>query len=284
VAFDDHGSGDAVLLIPPTATSASVWAKHQVPAIVAAGYRAVPLTYRGTPPLPAPVASFRLADLVNDAAALITELQLGPCLVVGASLGAMVGQELALARPDLVRAAALLGTRCRTDFVRGRLARASADQARRGEAPSDLDAIMRVMQLFSAATLADDRVARDWVTLVETFSGRGLGPAMQFEAALIADRTAAMRQISTPCLVVAFSEDQVTPPAMGQEVAAAIPGCRYAEIPQCGHFGFLEQPDAVNALLLDFFRTFPASFAGRTQGAPSREAQLPSQPGSGCPR
>ena len=194
-----------------------------------------------------------MTDLTDDAACLITELRLAPCLIVGASLGAMAGQELALSRPDLVRAAALLATRCRTDFIRGRFARAYADQTRRGQPPSDLDAVMLVMQMFSSATLADDRRAADWLTLFQTFSARGVGSAMQYEATLIPDRTEALRQVQRPCLVIAFSEDAVTPPVLCREVASAIPGCQYVEIAGCGHFGFLEQPEQVSAALIDFF-------------------------------
>jgi pimeloyl-ACP methyl ester carboxylesterase len=253
LAYEEYGSGQPVLLIPPAATPAGVWAMHQIPAIVAAGYRVIAAESRGTPPSAAPSAPFRVADLTDDAACLITELQLAPCLIVGASLGAMAGQELALSRPDLVRAAALLGTRCRTDFIRGRFARAYADQVRKGEPPSDLDAVMLVMQMFSSATLADDRQAADWLTLFQLFSARGVGPAMQYQATLIPDRTEALREVRRPCLVVAFSEDAVTPPALCQEVASAIPGCRYVEIADCGHFGFLERPEPVNAALIDFF-------------------------------
>jgi pimeloyl-ACP methyl ester carboxylesterase len=253
VAYEDHGSGQPVLLIPPAATPAGAWAMYLIPAIVAAGYRVIVAGSRGTPPSAVPSAPFRVVDLADDAACLITELRLAPCLIVGASLGAMAGQELAISRPELVRAAALLGTRCRTDFIRGRFARAYADQIRRGEPPSDLDAVMLVTQLFSSATLADDRQAADWLTLFQVFAARGLGAAMQYEATLIPDRTDALRQVRRPCMVVAFAEDAVTPPVLCREVAAAIPGCRYVEIEDCGHFGFLERPEPVNAALIDFF-------------------------------
>jgi pimeloyl-ACP methyl ester carboxylesterase len=253
LAYEEYGSGQPVLLIPPAATPGSAWATHLTPALVAAGYRVVVAGSRGTPPSTVPSAPFRVADLTDDAACLITELRLGPCLIVGASLGAMAGQELALSRPDLVRAAAFLGTRCRTDFIRGRFARAYADQVRRGEPPSDLDAVMVVTQLFSSATLADDRRAADWLALFQAFSPRGLGPAMQYEATLIPDRRDALRQVRRPCLVVAFAEDAVTPPVLCREVASAIPGCRYVEIGGCGHFGFLERPERVSATLVDFF-------------------------------
>lgn len=253
LAYEEYGSGEPVLMIPPAATPEGAWATHQIPAIVDAGYRVIVAGSRGIPPSTVPSAPFRLADLTDDAAGLITQLRLGPCLIVGASLGAMIGQELACSRPDLVRAAALLGTRCRTDFIRGRFARAYADQVRRGEPPSDLDAVMLVMQLFSSATLGDDRLAADWLTLFQVFSARGVGAAMQYEATIIPDRTDALRQVDRPCLVVAFAEDSVTPPVLCQEVASAIPGCRYVEIAGCGHFGFLERPELVNATLIDFF-------------------------------
>lgn len=253
LAYEEYGSGQPVLLIPPAATPSGTWAIDLIPAIVAAGYRVIVTGSRGTPPSTVPSAPFRVAELAADVACLITELRLAPCLIVGASLGAMIGQELAITRPELVRAAALLGTRCRTDFIHGRFVRAYADQVRRGEPPSDLDVVMLVMQLFSSATLADDRKATDLLKLFQVFSARGIGPAMQYQATLIPDRTDALRRVDRPCLVVAFAEDMVTPPALCREVASAIPGCGYVEITGCGHFGFLERPEAVSAALIDFF-------------------------------
>jgi pimeloyl-ACP methyl ester carboxylesterase len=43
--------------------------------------------------------------------------------------------------------------------------------------------------------------------------------------------------------------DTLTPPELAQEIAAAIPGARYAELPGCGHLPPLEAPAAVTALL-----------------------------------
>lgn len=55
-------------------------------------------------------------------------------------------------------------------------------------------------------------------------------------------------------MVVAFADDMLTPPDLGREVAEAIDGCRYELVERCGHYGYLERPDAVNALLIDFLR------------------------------
>ena len=254
VNYEVRGTGEPVLLIPPAGTRAAIWLSHQVPALLRAGYQSIILDSRGTPPSAVPLGPYRLADLVADTADLIDGLGIGPCRIVGASLGAMIAQELCLARPDLVTAAALIGTRCRTDFFRAAMARGYAARMREPDGNnSDYEALSAMVQLLSARTLADDRAASDWFSLFRNFPVRGMGAAAQYEATIVEDRTAALRGVRRPCLVVGFSEDVLTPPALCGEVAAAIPGCRYVEIPDCGHFGFLEKPAEVNAILIDFF-------------------------------
>ena len=49
--------------------------------------------------------------------------------------------------------------------------------------------------------------------------------------------------------------DVVTPPHLGKEVAAAIPGAKYQLIADTGHLGFLERPETVNAAILKFFKS-----------------------------
>jgi pimeloyl-ACP methyl ester carboxylesterase len=252
LAYAESGSGQPVLLVAPAGTRGAVWAQHQVPALAEAGYRAVTFDYRGTPPSTVPVAPFRLPDLVQDAAELIKALGLAPCHVIGASLGAMIAQELVLARPGLVRSAALLGTRCRTGYLQGIFARAYAAHIRAAGPVTELDALSLLMRLFSPRMLADDQVASDWLALARTFPVQGIGPALQYEATIIPDRTPALHDIDRPCLVMAFSADVITPPVLCREVATAIPGSHYEEIPGCGHFGFLERPAEVNAALTAF--------------------------------
>jgi hypothetical protein len=55
----------------------------------------------------------------------------------------------------------------------------------------------------AARHLADDRLVSDWLALFEAFSVRGVGPATQYEATIIPDRTHALRQVDRPSLAVA---------------------------------------------------------------------------------
>ncbi len=61
-----------------------------------------------------------------------------------------------------------------------------------------------------------------------------------------------------PCQVIAFADDLVTPPHLGREVADAIPGAVFELIEGCGHYGYLEDPAAVNKAVVQFL-TGPAA-------------------------
>ena len=83
---------------------------------------------------------------------------------------------------------------------------------------------------------------------------KGNGPEGQWAADLAYDgRLEALAGVRRPCLVIAFEHDLVTPPALGREVAAAIPGARYVEVPGCGHLGPIEDPAAVVGVMTAFF-------------------------------
>lgn len=264
LAYQVHGQGDPVLLLPPAATSADVFATYQVPALTRAGYQVILANHRGTPPSRVPPGPYRLDDLVTDTATLIEELDFGACPVVGASLGAMVAQELVLARPDLVTAAVLVGTRCRTGFFHRKIATATAAHIRTGTPDGELGTLSHLAHLFGVGTLLNERMVQDWFLLLRQFPARGEGAAAQHEATTIEDRMPALRAVTRRCLVVAFTGDVLTPVAMCREVADAIPDCRLVEIADAGHFGFLERPDVVNAAIIDFLRagTNPAPSDG----------------------
>ena len=66
------------------------------------------------------------------------------------------------------------------------------------------------------------------------------------------DRREAYRKIDVTCLALGFADDRMIPAYLTRELADVIPGAVYQEIPDAGHFGYLERPEAVNQVLLDF--------------------------------
>ncbi|GIJ27290.1 hydrolase [Micromonospora qiuiae] len=259
INYTEHGTGDPVLMVMGTGSPGSVWQLHQVPALVAAGYRVITFDNRGVAPLPAGEAKPTIDDLVGDVVALVERICGGRARLVGTSMGAHVAQEVMVVRPDLVHQAVLMATRGRTDTFRGALAAAEATIAI-GEAKlsPQVHTVWRLIQSLSPHTLNDEAQVRSWLSLMEFFPPSIEVAAAQTELERMADRLDTYRSITPPpggCLVIGFTDDLVTPPYLGHEVAEAIPGGRFEAVDRCGHFGYLERPDAVNALLVDFFRS-----------------------------
>ena len=72
------------------------------------------------------------------------------------------------------------------------------------------------------------------------------------EAVWLADQRDRAVAIGVPTLVLVGSEDRITAPALSRDLAALVPGSRYAEIAGAGHLANIEQPDTFNAALDDF--------------------------------
>jgi pimeloyl-ACP methyl ester carboxylesterase len=82
-------------------------------------------------------------------------------------------------------------------------------------------------------------------------SPRAIADALHGLAAR-ADSRPTLAEVRVPTLVMAGTEDVLTPPAESEAMAAAIPGARLEVVPRAGHLAGLEQPAAVNAALRRF--------------------------------
>ncbi|QIS17440.1 alpha/beta fold hydrolase [Nocardia terpenica] len=252
---DAKGAAPLVVLIMGTGSPGRVWELHQVPALVAAGYRVCTFDNRGIAPSFESAAGITIDDLVADTAALIEFLDEGPALVAGTSMGARVAQELALTRPDLVRKAVFMAGHGRMDQLQKTLSAGEHDLDASGiTLPPKYEAAVTAVLNLSPATLADTHAARDWLDLFE-FTGGPVSPGIRAQRRMDHefDRLHAYRGIKVPCLAVGFADDRMLPPYLARELAEVIPGARYQEIPDAGHYGYLERPEAVNKILLDFF-------------------------------
>jgi pimeloyl-ACP methyl ester carboxylesterase len=253
--YEEAGAGEPVLMIPGTGARGRTFGLHQVPALRAAGYRVITLDNRGAG-LSGPAGpGLAVSDLVADAAAVVEQVAGGPCRLIGTSLGAYVVQELLVTRPELASQAVLMAGRARPDAVSLALAAAYQAVAAEGVALNPrYDAINRALQNLSPATLQNPEVAQDWLDILEmsptdvSSSARG-----QLEVVVDTDRRRAYAAITVPTLVISFADDLVAPPARGEELAQAIPGARFVEIADTGHYGYLERPEAVNDEILRFF-------------------------------
>ena len=108
MCYRDEGdpSQEPVLMIMGLMSQLIHWPQEIVDALVAAGYRVIRFdnrdsgltTWRGEAP-----DGYRLADMADDAVALLDHLAIEQANVVGASMGGMISQRLAIDHPERVR-------------------------------------------------------------------------------------------------------------------------------------------------------------------------------------
>jgi pimeloyl-ACP methyl ester carboxylesterase len=161
-------------------------------------------------------------------------------VLVGHSMGGAIAQTLALARPERLAGLVLVGTGARLRVLARIL---ELLRQRPGEGIGVIQGLS-----YAAATPPErvaivDRVLRDSAPLVT------LGDYLACDRYDARPRLGAIR---TPTLVVAGTEDRLTPLRFSQFLADAIAGARLVEVPDAGHFPQLEQPAAVNAAIREF--------------------------------
>ncbi|MFK0292547.1 alpha/beta fold hydrolase [Streptomyces sp. NPDC090442] len=105
----EQGTGPLVVLVHGFPESWYSW-RHQLPALAAAGYRAVAIDVRGygRSSRPAAVDAYRMLDLVADSAAVVDALGERTAAIVGHDWGANIAAASALVRPEVFRAVGLL--------------------------------------------------------------------------------------------------------------------------------------------------------------------------------
>jgi len=184
---------------------------------------------------PRPV--YTIEDMADDAAALITAVDPRGAHVVGVSLGAFIAQAVAIRHPPLTRSLVSIMGRP-GDRRTGKRALSTLLGSLR---PShDQDAVEDMVRTFHrigspGRTPADDEDVRA-TTRRSLARQTGDGSARQLAAAMgETDRTAALRRLAVPTLVVHGERDKVIASSGGRATAAAVPGAELLLVPGLAH-------------------------------------------------
>ena len=246
-ARDTGGDGEAVLLAHAIGLDARMW----VPLFeaLAPRYRVVGFDARGHGRSPVPPRPYSLADMADDAAALLDRLGIRRAHWVGLSMGGMVGQAFALRHPQRLDRLVLANTTASYGPEGRATWQARIKAVEDGGLAAIRDAV--TARYFSEAFRAKrpgvvaDTMERFMKTPVQGYLGC-------CEAIAELDFARDLGRIAATTLVIAGSLDVGTPVAMSEALAAGIPGARLAVIQGASHLSALEEPDEFNALAGDF--------------------------------
>ncbi|WP_270888578.1 alpha/beta fold hydrolase [Pedococcus sp. 5OH_020] len=255
LAYDDDGSGRAVLLLHAGVADRRMW-DPVVPSL-SHSFRVVRPDLRGFGETPLPPEEYADAD---DLDALLDSLGITDAAVVGSSFGGRVALELATLHSARVSSLVLLCTALRGVEPTPDVLAFGQEEGRLLEA-GDVDGAVELN-------------VRTWLGPEGDDSARQLVASMQrraFEVQLAADvlvprpvqRTVEVRpeDISVPTTVVSGGHDLQLFRDVAARLAREVQGADAVELAWAGHLPSLERPDAVLALLLDVLRDDPTVHA-----------------------
>lgn len=250
VAYDDVGSGPAVVLIHGFPLNRRMW-QPQLTALAAAGYRVIAPDLRGfgeSAPGDGPWTMERFAD---DVAVLLDRLGILRAAVVGMSMGGYVLLTLLERHPSKVAAAVWLCSRASGDDEVGKARRTQlADEVEAGRPQVVTGAFSDA--LFAPQTpKLQPALITEVAAFMQSASLQGLAGGLR----ALRDRkdyTPLLGRFGRPALVFGAEHDRAVPAEQARQLAAGLPHATYHLIPEAGHMANLEQPDEVNRRLLDF--------------------------------
>ena len=182
---------------------------------------------------------YTLSDMAEDTAGLLRELDLAPAHVIGASMGGMIAQTLAAEHPGCVRS--LVSVMASTGSRWSGQPRFNVYKFLLSRPPPDRDSyVERAIEVFGL--VGSTGFPRD-VEYIRERAGRAYdrghdvrAGARQLGAILASgNRTAKLRRIEAPTLVIHGSVDKMVSPSGGRATARAIPGARLMMIEGMGH-------------------------------------------------
>jgi pimeloyl-ACP methyl ester carboxylesterase len=187
-------------------------------------------------------AAYLLGDMADDAAGLLDALEIDAAHVVGASMGGMIAQTLAARHGGRVRSLASIMSNTGHRFS-GQPALSVYPLFLRPRPAAPELAIQRMVDLFdrvgSTGFDRDEAELRAMITRsIERADGGSdqAGTARQLQAILASgDRTAELRRITAPTVVIHGTADKLVRPSGGKATHKAIAGSELVLVNGMGH-------------------------------------------------
>ncbi len=184
------------------------------------------------------VAAYSLSDMARDAVGLLDHLEIERAHVVGASMGGMIAQLMAIEHRRRVASLCSIMSSAgrRRDLPRLRALGALLARPPR-ERERFVEHMVKVFRVIgSPAYPPDPERLRELAGRAYDRGFSSAGTARQLVAILTAPaRVRALRTVEAPTLVIHGSADPLVRPRAGRAVAVAVPAARYLEFAGMGH-------------------------------------------------
>jgi pimeloyl-ACP methyl ester carboxylesterase len=255
---EDFGepSNPTILLVMGAGGQAILWPEEFIDALVAGGKHVIRYDNRDvgqTTCFDFEKDAYTIADMAADAVAVLDAYGVHHADVVGASMGGMIVQTVALNAPDRVHTMTSIMS---TPLARGVMAAIMGDDEASLPRPQQkvLDLMVRNAEPPTSDEERVDRAVEQWRALAGTMEpfdedevrererrilarAKNIDAANNHQLAIASspDRIDDLARITAPTLVIHGTLDPILPYAHGEATATAIPGAKLLPIEGMGH-------------------------------------------------
>ena len=240
IAYKEAGSGYPLVLIMGSGSTMDFWS-HALISDLARDNHVIIFDNRGIGATSTSDQEFSIKLFADDTANLLKALNIEKANVLGWSMGAYIAQELALNYPDKVNRLILYAAEAggekavHNPDVMAQLSDPSGTERERGE---------RLLKLiFPSTWLKDNPDPRKYMptstgpVLPDSIKNQGIAC---WKWAGTFDR---LSQIKVPVLLIAGTEDLITPPQNSIMMAEKIPGAWLVQVNGAGHGLMFQYPE-----------------------------------------
>ncbi|WP_253448003.1 alpha/beta fold hydrolase [Halomonas sp. Y3] len=252
---------DTILLVSGANASALMWPGEFVELLISRGYRVIRYDHRDTGRstfMEFDEAPYTVENLAADAISVLDAWQVDKAHVVGLSIGATLGQVLALDHPERLYSLTLMcGAALDVDFV-GNMNRAFSGESSLDGLPLPKKEVLEALSQRATPSRTKeeelDRRVNEWRLLSGNkfefdesdfrqreqrcieHAGTWAQPGNHAIATPVSlSRGKELKDVYVPTLVIQGSEDPLNPPPHGKHIADLLPNGRLVEIDGLGH-------------------------------------------------
>ncbi len=247
IAYVDEGKGVPLLFVHGFPLHRGTWQK-QIDAL-RSSYRIIAPDLRGLGESEAGSGTTTMAQFAQDIHGLLEQVNLGPVILIGHSMGGYVALAFAGQFPHMLRGLVLVGTKAGNDTPEAAAGRRATAEKVRAEGSK---VVVEAMAPKMLAPNNHDRTMSEQVrrfmapSKPEGVIGALLGMAER------PDSTAMLAGIAAPTLVITGADDAIIPPTESEKLATAIRGAQLKIIPHAGHLVAYEQAEEFNRILREW--------------------------------
>ena len=250
LSYTDEGRGLPLLFVHGFPLARGAWQKQGD--ALRASCRVIVPDLRGFGDSEGKPGTTSMAEFAADLHGLLQQLNTGPVVFIGHSMGGYLTLAFARQFPQMLHGLMLVATKAGADTQQAAAGRRATAEKVRAEG---VKVVVEAMAAKMLATSNPDAAMAEQV--------RGLMAPSRPEGVIAAllgmaerpDSSPLLAGISVPTLVVTGADDSIIPPAESEKLAAAIPGAQLSVIPRAGHLVAFEQPDAFNRALTEWLES-----------------------------